>query len=336
MAAVAVIGCGLIGQKRVDALADDDELVGVFDVNAEAAGRLALASGRDPVIADSVSDLLRLSPDAVIVATTHNQLAPIGAQALDHGCHLLVEKPGGIGKKEIEMLMARAQEAKRTAMVGFNHRFYPGIRRVFDEVSSGRYGELMSVRGIYGHGGRLGYENEWRNERALSGGGELIDQGMHLIDLSHWIAGPLPLHSALLRTQFWNTEVEDNATVLLGERGVRDGTWSNLSVSWTEWKNRFLLEVYCRTAKFEITGLTRSYGPQTLKIYRMDESMGPPSVETIEYAEDDVSWSNEWAEFREAIEQGREPVGNLGDALYAWEIVEAAFDAAGYARASRP
>lgn len=336
MARVGLVGCGLIGRKRADALADDDELIGVFDIDRHAAEELATSCSPDAEVVTSVSDLMALSPEIVIVATTHDQLTPIGLDVLSGGSHLLVEKPGGIRASEIEALQERAAESGLRVKVGFNHRFYPGIQRVFKEVSSGRYGEVMSVRGIYGHGGRIGYEGEWRNKREISGGGELVDQGMHLIDLSHWLAGPLPMHSALLRTQFWDTEVEDNATVLLGERGVRDGTWSNLSVSWTEWKNRFLLEVYCRTAKFEITGLTRSYGPQTLKIYRMDETMGPPSVETIEYAEDDVSWSNEWTEFREAIEQGREPVGNLGDALYAWEIVEAAFDAGGYARASRP
>ena len=76
---------------------------------------------------------------------------------------------------------------------------------------------MIYLRGRYGHGGRLGYDREWRADPARSGGGELIDQGMHLLDLSHWMAGPLPLHAALLRTQFWDTPVEDNAVILLGE-----------------------------------------------------------------------------------------------------------------------
>jgi predicted dehydrogenase len=80
----------------------------------------------------------------------------------------------------------------------------------------------MHLRGRYGHGGRPGYDREWRAQPERSGGGELIDQGMHLLDLTHWLAGPLPLHSALLRTQFWDTPVEDNAALILGE-GRRAG-----------------------------------------------------------------------------------------------------------------
>ena len=101
---------------------------------------------------------------------------------------------------------------------------------------------------------------------------------MHLLDLSHWLAGPLPLHSALLRTQFWDTPVEDNAALMLGEPDLRDGPWAMLHVTWTEWKNMFSLEIYCRTAKLQVDGLVRSYGPQTLSIYRMKPELGPPDA----------------------------------------------------------
>src|SRR5581483_31302 len=144
-----------------------------------------------------------------------------------------------------------------------------GLARAAAEVQSGAHGDLLHIRGRYGHGGRLGYDREWRTVPERSGGGELIDQGMHLLDLTQWIAGPLPLHSALLRTQFWDTPVEDNAALLLGERASRSEPWAMLHVTWTEWKNLFSLEIYCRTAKIQVEGLVRSYGPQRLTIYRM-------------------------------------------------------------------
>ena len=112
--------------------------------------------------------------------------------------------------------MRAAHDAGRIVKVGFNHRFHPAISQLASEVHSGLYGELMHLRARYGHGGRIGYDREWRAKPARSGGGELIDQGMHLLDLTHWIAGPLPLHCALLRTHFWDTEVEDNAALILG------------------------------------------------------------------------------------------------------------------------
>ena len=122
---------------------------------------------------------------------------------------------------------------------------------------------------------------------ARSGGGELIDQGMHLLDLTHWIAGPLPLHCALLRTHFWDTEVEDNAALILGAADERSAPWAMLHVTWTEWKNTFSIEVYCRTAKLQVDGLVRSYGTQKLRIYRMRPELGPPDLEERTFPDED-------------------------------------------------
>ena len=192
----------------------------------------------------------------------------------------------------------------------------------------------MHLRARYGHGGRVGYEREWRAEPARSGGGELVDQGMHLLDLSHWLAGPLELHSALLRTQFWDTQVEDNAALILGEARSRTGPWAMLHVSWTEWKNLFSLEIYCRTAKIQVDGLVRSYGPQRVRIFKMGPQLGPPQVEEISYPDEDRSWEREWESFSGAIRAGEErpPGGGLNDARYAWRQVEAAYAAGPYAR----
>ena len=191
----------------------------------------------------------------------------------------------------------------------------------------------MHLRGRYGHGGRLGYDREWRAEPARSGGGELIDQGMHLLDLTHWLAGPLPLHSALLRTHFWDTPVEDNAALILGEAQARTAPWAMLHVTWTEWKNLFSLEIYCRTAKLQVDGLARSYGPQTLRIYRMSPELGPPELEEIAYRAEDLSWQREWEHFAAALDagDGRRLNGDLADAHYAWTQVEAAYAGSEYA-----
>ena len=328
---VGIIGCGLIGRKRAEALGELDELVGVADVSAAASERLASDFG---VAACADADaLLDLAPDVVVVAVTHDQLAPMAELALAAGANVLVEKPAAIGVAAVEHLAAAAANAQRVVKVGFNHRFHPGIERLAQEVHGGEHGELLHVRGRYGHGGRLGYEREWRMQRERSGGGELIDQGMHMLDLVHWLAGPLPLHSALLRTQFWDVAVEDNAALLLGEGAARIGPWAMLHVTWTEWKNMFSLEVYCRTAKLAVDGLTRSYGPQTLRIYRMGPELGPPSLEQIDFPAQDPSWVREWEHFAVALAQDTPILGDLADARYAWSIVEAAYAATPYAAA---
>jgi predicted dehydrogenase len=320
---VGIVGCGLIGEKRAEALRPVDQLLGATDLVAARAEALVGKHGGRTCA--TIEELLALAPDVVIVATTHDQLAPMAEQALLAGAHVLVEKPAGLGAAQIERLIQAAQGAGRAVKVGFNHRFHPAIGELAAEVHSGRYGELMHLRARYGHGGRIGYDREWRAQPDRSGGGELIDQGMHLLDLTHWIAGPLPLHSALLRTHFWDTEVEDNAALILGAPTGRADPWAMLHVTWTEWKNLFSLEVYCRNAKLQVDGLVRSYGTQTLRIYRMSRGLGPPALEERTYSPTDLSWGREWEQFAQALISDRLPIGSLDDALYAWGVVEAAY-----------
>ena len=142
------------------------------------------------------------------------------------------------------------------------------------------HGELMHLRARYGHGGRLGYDREWRADPRRSGGGELVDQGMHLLDLSHWLAGPLPAPQRTAADPFLGhsrSKTMPRSSSVNTIRGRDRGRL--LHVSWTEWKNTFSLEAYCRTAKLQVDGLVRSYGTQRLTLYRMKPELGPPEIE---------------------------------------------------------
>jgi predicted dehydrogenase len=320
---VGLVGCGVVGHKRAAALGGD-RLVACYDVVEGVAQSLAAEFGARR--AASLEDLLAAGCDVVMVAVTHDQLTDISCRALDSGAHVLVEKPGGLGNADVERLRATAERAERRVKVGFNHRFHPGIRRAADEALSGDHGDVLFVRARYGHGGRPGYESEWRADGRVSGGGELVDQGMHLLDLSHWLLGELPLHSALLRTQYWATDVEDNAVIVLGTR-AREGPWCVFHVSWTEWKNTFSLEIFCRNAKLEVNGLAGSYGAQRLTLYRMKPELGPPDVEAFEYGDTDSSWESEWAHFADCVRARgqRRLLGDLTSLRYGWSIVEEAY-----------
>jgi predicted dehydrogenase len=322
---VGIAGCGLIGAKRAASLGQD-RLVGCYDIDLAAADRLAVEHGAEAC--RSFGQLLDLHPDIVVVATVHSSLSSLACEALASGSHVLVEKPAGVSLRDVEAIQLAAQQSGRLVKVGFNHRFFPGIARAVTEAGSGMHGAVMFARGRYGHGGRLGYEKEWRADPARSGGGEIIDQGMHLLDLSHWLFGPLPLHSSLLRTHFWDAPVDDNALLVLGEQGGvgSRSPWAVIHVSWTEWKNMFSLEIYCERAKLAVDGLTRSYGPQELRIFRMRPELGPPELERVDYPDADVSWEREWQHFSGAVcsGDGRALLGDLESAAYAWRCVEQA------------
>jgi len=314
----AIIGCGLIGQKRLKSLGLGQLAVACdLDLGRAKALVATVGSGRASIdFAEAVNDS---AVDAVIVSTLNSSLAPIAAQAISAGKHTLVEKPAGISVAEIEGLMALAGEKQVCVRVGYNHRFHPALRKARELVDTGVLGSLMFIRARYGHGGRVGYDREWRADPSLSGGGELIDQGVHLIDLAGWFLGDFPRVEGHVATYYWDMPVDDNAFLSLG---TASGQTAWLHVSCSEWKNLFSFEIYGRIGKLHIEGLGGSYGVERLTLYQMLPEMGPPAATNWEYPGGDDSWSLEMEAFLEDIRFARTPVPGLKEALAALEVVE--------------
>jgi predicted dehydrogenase len=318
---VAIVGCGLIGQKRAQALGPA-RLVACADVALERAQKLAQAAGADAT-ADWRSVVARDDVSIVVVATTNDALAEVTVAAVQAGKHVLVEKPAARCAQELDPVIDASLTAAQTkgvqVRVGFNHRYHPALIKARELYAAGALGEMMFVRGRYGHGGRSGYDREWRADPKLSGGGELLDQGVHLIDLARQFLGDFTEVTGYAHTYFWDMPVDDNGFMLL--RTSQQQT-AFLHVSCTEWKNLFSLEIYGKQAKLHIEGLGGSYGVERLTYYQMRPEMGPPDTTAWEYPRGDQSWALEFAEFLEDIRLGRTPAANLSDAHAALTIVE--------------
>ncbi|MGH8497275.1 MAG: Gfo/Idh/MocA family protein [Methylococcales bacterium] len=322
---VGIVGCGLIGQKRARSL-PQGSLIACADINESSATTLAGYSGAK-VFSDWHELLALPKMDIVVVATPHDALAEITAAAIEAGKHVLVEKPAARHVDELRPLPARAEQKDVLVRVGFNHRYHRAFRRARAIVDSGALGPLMFLRARYGHGGRIGYDNEWRARPELSGGGELIDQGVHLIDLARWFLGHFTEVEGYAHTYFWNMPVDDNAFLLLktAQKQV-----AFLHASCTEWKNTFSFEIYGRDGKLQIDGLGGSYGVERLAYYKMLPEMGPPETTIWEYPQADHSWEIEMDEFLEDIRLGRKPAVGLDDAIAALDIVDRIYRESGY------
>jgi len=318
---VGIVGCGLIGNKRARALGGD-KLVAVADANLQRAEQLAKQHPGCEVLPDWQKLVARDDVDAVVVATTTDVLAPATHAAVRAGKHVLVEKPAARNATELQPIAAAARRAFEStgcvAKVGFNHRFHPAFQKAREIFEGGHLGEMMFVRARYGHGGRLGMEKEWRGNRTIAGGGEMLDQGVHLVDLSRWFLGEFAHVAGSVERYFWNWEVEDNGFCHLKTAG---GQTAWLHASCSEWKNLFSFEIYGKNAKLHIEGLGGSYGVERLAYYKMLPQMGPPETTTWDYPGEDRSWHAEWAHFTECIRDRRQPSGNLDDALAALTVI---------------
>ncbi len=314
---IAIIGAGLIGRKRAKALPQEVKLKTVCDVNLELAK--SFAKEFNCLATNKVEEIFSDKEiEAVIIATPNGFLFELAVKAIDAGKHVLLEKPGGRNKKEIEDTYNAWKKKKGVVFFGYNHRFHPAIAKAKEIVDSKQFGPVLFMRAKYGHGGRIGYEKEWRFNKELSGGGELVDQGSHLIDLTNYFIGPLSKIKSSTNTFFWKTSLEDTAFLIL-ENGKQT---SLLSVSAVEWKNLFCLEIMLEKAKLQVDGLGGSYGIEKLTIYKMKSEMGPPDLEEIKFDQPDNSWGLENKLFFEAIKNKDYSDKSFKQAFYVFDIIE--------------
>jgi predicted dehydrogenase len=323
---VGIVGCGLIGQKRAKALGQGGQLVACADLDVARAESLARTSGAK-VYRDWRELVWSPLVDVVVVATLHDSLSEITRTAVEAGKHVLVEKPAARNAAELEPVMEAAAKHGVKVHVGFNHRYHRSLRKAKELVDSGVLGELMFVRARYGHGARIGYDKEWRANPTLSGGGELIDQGPHLIDLTRWFLGEITEVQGFAHTYYWDMPVDDNGFMLL-KTAKKQAAF--LHASCTEWKNLFSMEIYGKLGKLDLSGLGGSYGLEKITWYRMLPEMGPPETTSWEYPMGDDSWAVEIAEFFEDIRFDREPSAGLRDAQAALKVVESIYRESGY------
>jgi predicted dehydrogenase len=323
---VAIIGAGVVGSRRAACAASQSRLAVVADVDESRAAELAARYGsrhtshwEDAVTAADV--------DVVAVCTSNKFLAPIAIASLEAGKHVLCEKPMGRNAGEAAKIAVAAQTARRVLKVGFTLRFHPAIRHARELCANGDIGPIFFVHAIYGHGGRHGYHQEWRGDPDLAGGGEMLDQGIHLLDLSRWFLGKLDVVAAITPRWHWKVApLEDNAFVLL--RGPK-GEVANLHTSWTIWKNRFSFEVSGRDGYARIDGLGGSYGVETLTVGRRGSEGTVPEETVTDYDQPDPSWNADWSDLITSIEGGRAPEVGGDEGLALMQLVDEVYACAG-------
>ena len=316
---IGIVGCGKMGRRRAEAARGHDIIV-VTDTDGGRATELAVEFG-----ASTVNDwraVVDARIDAVFVATSHDVLAPVALAAVEAGKHVFIEKPGARSTAELAPVAAAAKAKQRIVKVGYDHRFHPAFVEARRLVDADTIGPLLYVRGRYGHGGRRGYESEWRLDPQRSGGGELIDQGSHLIDLARWFLGDLEVPFAALPTYVWKAPVEDNCFLVLRSAS---GQIAWLHASWNQWKNMFSFEIVGAGGTIIVDGAGGSYGTGSLTLHRRAAESGPPTTTAQEFPTAAEAWQREFAEFEAAIRENREPMGGLTDALATLTVIERAY-----------
>jgi predicted dehydrogenase len=300
------------------------ELVTVASADQSIAQRLAgamgcKATGRWEEVVE------REDINVIIVCTPPNLHASMSIAAMNRGKHVMCEKPLARTVEEAKDMLAAARANGVTLKCGFNHRHHPGIQKAMNWFNEGIIGELNFIRCCYGICGRPGYEKEWRGDPNIVSGGQLMEQGIHAIDLFRWFLGGFTEVTGFTATRYWNiSPLEDNAFALFR---TSKGQVASLHSSLTQWKNLFTLELFGQDGYIIVEGLGGGYGAEKVTLGK--RAFGEPfRDETTEFRGGDSSWYEEWKEFTAAIEENREPLGNGHDGLEALRLVNAVYESA--------
>ena len=329
-----IFGYGYMGKIRYQTLRKhpDVQSIKIFDPAVD-----PTTPGIDGVLLPAAAAIPWDQFDAILVCTPNNVTADLCVEGLSRCGRVFCEKPPGRNWEDFcRIANAAAAAPDHTLVFGFNHRLHPSVQAARALIGEGGLGDVLYVKGTYGKSGGLKYRNSWRSDPAVAGGGILLDQGIHMLDLFHLFLGPLTVVDAVLADSFWGCGIEDNAFVLL--RSAL-GAPAFLHSSATLWKHTFRLEVGCRNGYLIASGLlsqTGSYGREQLVIGKRQfedeaQALGNPREEIIHFDRDE-SWDKEINEFVAAIKEKR-PAGH-GTLEEARRVMELIRDI--YALAERP
>lgn len=332
MIKVAIAGFGKIGQVRAKELKRNEhtELVAVYDISKPK----NLESNIQ--FCSSYEELLSLDVDAVFVCAFNNVLADYTTQALESGKHVFCEKPPARTSDELKSVIDTEEKHGLVLKYGFNHRYHYSVIEAKKIIDSGAMGKLLWLRGVYGKAGSIDYDKNWRNYKEISGGGILIDQGIHMLDLIRYFSGQKFSNiSSLVTNSFWNIEAEDNVFAIMQSDC---NVIAQIHSSATQWRHKFLLEMCFEEGYVNLDGIlsgTRSYSPEKLIIGKREFeditfAMGKPRESTIWFENDD-SWKLEVDEFVDAILYDK-PIlnGTSNDAYETLKLVESIYEHSGF------
>lgn len=271
-------------------------------------------------------ELLKEDLDVLFVSLPNYLAAEVTIAGLEKGLHVFCEKPPGRNVTDIErVIKVEKKHPRQVLKYGFNHRYHYSVRDALKIVKSGKLGEIVNLRGVYGKSkiNNFSGTSAWRAERKYAGGGILLDQGIHMVDLMLLFCGDFKEVKSFVSNKHWNHDVEDNAYSIMRDKKGRIAT---LHSSATQWQHKFNLHIALTQGYLELRGIlsgSKSYGEEKLAIgRRIDESeVGSLHEDVISYLEDN-SWRDEIHEFADIIIKGsRIKHGGSADALQTMKLV---------------
>ena len=319
---VGIAGYGIVGKRRHIFINEHPQLevVAVCDQNFKEDYLM------DQGIScfNNINSLINENLDILFVCLTNNIAAEVTIAGLKKGLHVFCEKPPGMNVEDIQRVIEVENEYPTLKFkYGFNHRYHESIKKALCIIQSGELGKIINLRGVYGKSRVIPFAGGWRSKRELAGGGILLDQGIHMVDLMRLFCGEFTDVKSYITNDYWKHDVEDNAYALLKDK---HGRIAMLNSSATQWQHKFSLDITLTEGYIELSGIlsgSKSYGEEKIVIGKRDEESDNGQMEssTIKFLQDN-SWKEEVFEFADAIVNKKKiESGSSLDALETMKLV---------------
>ena len=319
---VGIAGYGIVGKRRREVIDEhpDVQLTAVCDQTLGKKGTF-----QDGIkFFQSYTELLSENLDILFVCLPNDLAAGVTIAGLNKGLHVFCEKPPGRDLRDMaNVLSCYDKLPNQKLMYGFNHRYHDSVKDALEIVQSKKLGTVINLRAVYGKSQLITFDqSSWRTKRISAGGGVLLDQGIHMVDLLRLFAGEFTDVLSFISNDVWGYDVEDNAYALLK---TKDGKIAMLHSSASQWRHRFSLEISLTGGALLISGIlssSKSYGAETLTVSYRDEShQGDPKEQSSRYNHD-PSWQSETGIFIDSILADKDIVnGSVHDALATMKLV---------------
>lgn len=319
---VGIAGYGIVGKRRHVFIDEHPNLkvVAVCDQNFKE----PYAQKDGHACYSNTDALLNTELDILFVCLTNNKAAEVTIAGLKKGLHIFCEKPPGMSVQDIKnVILVERENPKLKLKYGFNHRYHDSIRKALQIIQSGELGTIINLRGVYGKSRVIPFSGGWRSLREFAGGGILLDQGIHMVDLLRLFCGEFIDVKSYISNDYWKHDVEDNAYALLKDKS---GRIAMLNSTATQWQHKFSLDISLTQGYIELSGIlsgSKSYGEEKIVFGKRDEESdnGQMESKTIKFLQDN-SWRDEIFEFADAIlTDTKIQSGNSTDALETMKLV---------------
>ena len=320
---VGIAGFGIVGKKRYSCLKNDKqfEVIGICDKeNSNLSSKLI---GKVKKFKNYI-DLFSLNLDAILICLSNDMAAEVTIAALNKNIHVFCEKPPAVNLSQMhKIIRLKNKKINVKLMYGFNHRFHDSIQEALKIIKSKKLGYIINLKGTYGKSKLITFDQtNWRTDRNIAGGGILLDQGIHLIDLIRLFGGDVLDVKSFILNNFWKHNVEDNAYAILKHK---KNVVSMIHSSATQWKHKFILEINLTKGSLILEGIlssSKSYGEEKLKIIKHNPKLKYNNFKSkiINY-KNDPSWSRELSNFGKAINRNKSIYSNVYDAYKTFKIV---------------